>query len=79
MAAIKTTSLEKENLEAHVDLCAERYSHLETRLSAIESKVEEIHKDITAGNQSMSKVIIGAATTIVAGLLSLVVTILFKF
>ncbi len=76
---IKTTNLERENLEAHVDLCAERYSHLEARLGTIEEKVEEIHKDITSANQSMSKVIIGAATTIVAGLLSLVLTILMKF
>ena len=76
---IKTTNLERENLEAHVDLCAERYGHLEARLGAIEEKVEEIHKDITNANQSMSKVIIGAATTIVAGLLSLVLTILMKF
>lgn len=76
---IKTTNLERENLEAHVDLCAERYGHLEARLGVIEEKVEEIHKDITSANQSMSKVIIGAATTIVAGLLSLVLTILMKF
>lgn len=79
MAAIKTTNLERENLEAHVDLCAERYSHLESRLSVIEIKVEAIHKDIQDGNSSMSKVIIGAATTIVAALLSTIATILLKF
>lgn len=79
MAAIKTTNLERENLEAHVDLCAERYANLESRLGVIEIKVEGIHKDITAGNQSMSKVIIGATSTIVASLLSVVVTILLKF
>ena len=76
---IKTTNLERENLEAHVDLCAERYAHLELRLGTIETKVDQINKDITTANQSMSKVIIGAATTIVAGLLSLVLTILMKF
>ena len=79
MGAIKTTNLERENLEAHVDLCAERYSHLETRLNAIEIKVEAIHKDIQEGNSSMSKVIIGAATTIVAALISTIATILLKF
>lgn len=79
MAAIKTTNLERENLEAHVDLCAERYSHLESRLSVIEVKVEAIHKDIQEGNSSLSKVIIGAATTIVASLLTTVATILLKF
>lgn len=79
MAAIKTTNLERENLEAHVDLCAERYSHLDSRLSVIEVKVEAIHKDIQEGNSSLSKVIIGAATTIVASLLTTVATILLKF
>lgn len=79
MGAIKTTNLERENLEAHVDLCAERYSHLETRLTAIEVKVEAVHKDIQDGNSSMAKVIIGAATTIVAALVSTIATILLKF
>lgn len=79
MNRISTTNLERENLEAHVDLCAERYYHLETRLNNIEVKVEAIHKDIQEGNQSMSKVIIGAATTIVAALISTIVTILLKF
>ena len=76
---IKTTNLERENLEAHVDLCAERYSHLEDRLSTIEIKVEVIHDAIRQSNQSMSKVIIGSATTIVAALLTAVATILMKF
>ena len=36
------TKLEKENLEAHVDLCEQRYKNLETRLEKIEEKVENI-------------------------------------
>jgi len=30
------TELEKENLEAHVDLCQQRYENLENRLTKIE-------------------------------------------
>ena len=30
-----TTELEKQNLEAHVDLCSERYKGLHDRLSAV--------------------------------------------
>ena len=56
----RATSLEKENLEAHVDLCEQRYNNLELRLSKIEAKVEHVHADITHGNKSMVKVIIGA-------------------
>lgn len=76
---MSTTSLEKENLEAHVDLCAQRYEVLEGRLTKIEEKVEHIHRDITSGQQSMTKVIIGAAGTIVAGLLSTIVVLLMSF
>lgn len=75
----KATSLEKENLEAHVDLCAQRYEVLEGRLTKIEEKVEHIHSDIQNGNKSMIKVLIGAAGTIVAGLLSTIVIILINF
>jgi tetrahydromethanopterin S-methyltransferase subunit G len=75
---MSTTALEKENLEAHVDLCEQRYKNLETRMQNIESKVEHIHRDITSGQKSMTKVIIGAAGTIVAGLLSTIVVILIN-
>jgi chromosome segregation ATPase len=77
--SIETTKLERENLEAHVDLCATRYQALEYRLGTIETKVESIHADIQKGNSSMSKVIITSAGTVVAGLLGLIATILMKF
>ena len=75
---MSTTSLEKENLEAHVDLCAQRYEVLEGRLTKVEEKVDGIHTLISQGQQSMTKVIIGAAGTIVAGLLSTLVVILMN-
>lgn len=73
-----TTKLEKESLEAHVDLCAMRYLQLDTRLTNLESKVDSIHNDIVEGQKSMTKVIIGTAGTIIAGVLGIVVTILMK-
>ena len=69
------TKLEKENLEAHVDLCQQRYENLNSRLTKIEEKVEHIHNDIVHGNKSMMKVMIGAAGTVVAGLLSTIIVI----
>lgn len=75
----RTTSIERENLEAHVELCAERYNQLETRLDNIEHKVATIAKTIEESSNSMGKVVIGAAASVVAGLLSVVVTILIKF
>lgn len=76
--AKEPTALEKESLEAHVDLCALRYEQLDHRLTGLEEKVDHIHKDITQGQKSLSKVIIGTAGTVVAGVLSIVVTILMK-
>ena len=78
MATSPTTSLEKESLEAHVDLCALRYEQLDRRMTLLEEKVEDIHKDIVGGQKSLSKVIITTTGTIIAGLLSTVVIILMK-
>ena len=72
------TDLERENLEAHVDLCQQRYENLNSRLTKIEEKVEHIHNDIVHGNKSMMKVMIGAAGTVVEGLLSTIIVILIN-
>ena len=76
--SLRTTALEKSSLEAHVDLCAIRYESLDRRLTAIEEKVENVHKDIVDGQKSITKVLIGTAGTIVASLLSIVIVLLMK-
>jgi|TARA_B110000908_G_C10196491_1_gene423180 hypothetical protein len=78
MAGSSTTKLERESLEAHVDLCAIRYESLEGRLGKVETKIEDIHTDIIEGQKGITKVIIGTAGTVVAAVLSVVVTILLK-
>ena len=72
------TELEKTNLEAHVDLCSERYKGLHDRLSAIEHRLGKINEDMKTGQKSHSKTIIATAGTVVAGLLSTVIVILMK-
>jgi hypothetical protein len=76
---IATTSLEKESLEAHVDLCALRYSNLDNRLNTVETTLRSIHEDIKTGQNSMTKVLVGTAGTVIAGLLSTVAVVLMKF
>jgi|TARA_B100000925_G_scaffold198712_1_gene150486 tetrahydromethanopterin S-methyltransferase subunit G len=73
------TALEKKNLEAHVDLCQERYEQLDNRLTKIEEKVEHIHHDITHGNKTMIKVMFGATATIITGLLSTIIVVINNF
>jgi len=71
-----TTSLERTSLEAHVDLCALRYAQLDQRLSTLEDKVEDVHKDIVAGQKSTNKILIGTAGTVIASVLGIIVTLL---
>ena len=72
------TELEKTNLEAHVDLCTERYKGLHDRLSAIEVRLGKINDDMKLGHKSNSKTVIAAAGTVIAGLLSTMVVLLIK-
>ena len=39
---VDTTDIEKKSLEAHVELCAERYRFLEEKLEVVESKITEV-------------------------------------
>lgn len=66
-----TTDIEKENLEAHVELCAERYKQLETRLGNIEVKVSALQETIEKSHLNTIKVLIGTAGTVIVGVLSL--------
>ena len=79
MTEITTTNLERTNLEAHVDLCAERYRQLDLRLSSMEVKVDAISKAIVDSNHSMKTVIITSTATVAATILGLITTILMKF
>ena len=72
------TELEKTNLEAHVDLCSERYNRLHDRLSGIEVRLGKINDDMKTGHKSNSKTVIAAAGTVIAGLLSTMVVLLIK-
>jgi hypothetical protein len=74
----RATDLERQNLEAHVDLCEQRYITLEKRLGKVEDKVQHIHDDLGKSHSSLIKVIIGTSGTIIAGLLSTVVVILIN-
>ena len=64
------TQSERKNLEAHVDLCAERYDRLEQRLEALELAMQEMKQMVIEESQRSTKIVIGAAATVVGGLLS---------
>lgn len=83
--AMNQSRLERENLEAHVDLCAERYRVLEEKLNRLETKVDgltnamsKVAEKQTQSSLSSNKLIIGAAATVIAGLLSTIVLLLLN-
>jgi len=76
--AFEPSEIEKQNLEAHVELCVQRYTVLERRLTTIEKKVDDLQSIVEKSHASTVKVLIGTAGTVVAGVLSTLVLILMK-
>jgi uncharacterized protein YlxW (UPF0749 family) len=72
------TQIEKENLEAHVELCAQRYDALENRLESVENKISTLQNTIEKSSLNTIKILIGTAGTIIVAVLSLVGVIITK-
>jgi hypothetical protein len=72
------TDIEKENLEAHVELCSQRYDALEKRLTSVEEKIVTLQTTIEKSHLSTIKVLIGTAGTVIASVLGVVIVLLTK-
>jgi hypothetical protein len=44
---VDTTDIEKKSLEAHVELCAERYRMLELKIETVENEISEVKYMVT--------------------------------
>ena len=44
---VDTTDIEKKSLEAHVELCAERYRALELQIGSVKSDIDDVKAVIT--------------------------------
>lgn len=53
---VEATEIEKKSLEAHVELCAERYSALDEKLEALDSKIISACTMIKEVKDSVSKI-----------------------
>lgn len=51
-----TTDIEKKSLEAHVELCAERYANLETKLEHLDTRMDKLEGHIVDIKDSLGKV-----------------------
>ncbi len=79
------TEIEKQNLEAHVELCAERYKSLESKLNILETKVERLEEHVIFIRDKLSstpdkanKTIITIGTTLFGVLITAVIGLIIK-
>ena len=54
--AIKSQAIEKKSLEAHVDLCAERYNELNSNIKNLESRVDSLSTHVLGLKEDMNKI-----------------------
>lgn len=74
-----TTDIEKKSLEAHVELCAERYKFLEEKLETVEEKItglnammRELKDMITLYSDKRSSQLLNWAGAIIAGSIGII-------
>ena len=73
----RTYKIEKESLEAHVDICAERYARLEQRMDHLADKVERNSIDIIKEASSTRKMVVASSGTVIAALISLIAALVY--
>ena len=77
------TDIEKENLEAHVELCAERYRTLNLKLDSLGEKVNsmdtmisDIKNLISDANDKHNRQLITIGTSVIVVLIGAIVSLL---
>ena len=72
-----STKIEKESLEAHVELCSERYSTLHNKFDAVNERLDkhegmltEIRNAVVTNDQNRNKQVIKWGTGVIAVLVS---------
>ena len=70
-----TTDIEKKSLEAHVDLCAERYRYLEEKLESLEARSIENNKMISDIRSMIQTVVANRNDQIIKWGLGIIVTL----
>jgi chromosome segregation ATPase len=82
---MSTKDIEKESLEAHVELCSERYKQLHDKLDAVsdrldkqEHKLTNIHTAIVDMDKNRNRQLIAWGGAIIAALVSALGYLLIK-
>ena len=72
---VDTTDIEKKSLEAHVELCAERYRYLEEKLDSLEARSIENNKMISDIRSMIQTVVTNRNDQIIKWGLGIIVTL----
>ena len=80
---MSASDIERENLEAHVELCAERYKQLNMKLDSVDNKVtamegmiSEIKNSLSEANDKHNRQLITIGTGIILSLIGAIITLL---
>ncbi len=82
----ETTDIEKKSLEAHVELCAERYNALEARLDHVDARISslsdiirEVHDMMQRMSEKRTDQIIGWGLGIIGALTATTVYLITQY
>ena len=80
---MSASDIERENLEAHVELCAERYRQLNMKLDSLDNKVtamegmiSEIKNGLSEANDKHNRQLITIGTSVIVVLIGAIITLL---
>jgi hypothetical protein len=83
---VDTTDIEKKSLEAHVELCAERYRFLENKLETVETTIGNMNEMVSDIRGMMEEIvnkrndqIIKWGTAIIGSLVASVVYLVMQY
>lgn len=81
--SMSSTNIEKTNLEAHVELCAERYAVLEEKLDNLDKRMDTVEQNVVAIRESINtktgginKTMLTASITVIGVMFSAIITLL---
>lgn len=71
-------NIEKDSLAVHVEMCAHRYAVLETRVTALEKKIDDIKNKADESRKAVLETVAKAAA-IISIVVSITLVLLDKF
>lgn len=79
---MSASDIERENLEAHVELCAERYKQLNLKLDSLDNKVttmesmiSDIKNSLSDANDKHNRQLITIGTSVIVVLIGAIISL----